>query len=81
MAILLSAGYASLYHLWGGRSLRELGICFVVAAVGFLLGQAVGSLTTVSLLQMGQLHVVEASVGAWLALIGMRLLTDYPKVP
>ncbi|GIV80502.1 MAG: hypothetical protein KatS3mg050_4896 [Litorilinea sp.] len=72
LAALIAVGYASLFHLWGGRSVRDLLLYVVAAGVGFALGQLLGLATQVSFFQIGQLHLVEASIGAWLALIGAR---------
>jgi len=72
MSLLLCVGYASLYHLWGGRSLWELGLFFVLALIGFAAGQALGVLLSMDLVRVGQLHVLEASIGAWLALFSAR---------
>ena len=74
LGLLLSAGYASLYHLWGGRTVRDLFLYLVVAGIGFFVGQAIGNITDIGLLQIGHLHLLEASLTAWMALIGLQLL-------
>jgi hypothetical protein len=69
-AILLGAlfclGYAALLHLWIGRNLRDLLIGLLMAAMGFGFGQLLGLLFQTPILQIGQLHLFEASLGAWL---------------
>lgn len=74
LGLLLSIGYASLYHLWGGRSVRDLLLYLVAAGLGFILGQTVGVLAGGEFGQIGQIQMIEASIGAWLALICVRLL-------
>ncbi len=74
LGALLSVGYASLYHLWGGRNLRDLVVALLTAGVGFYAGQLIGALTAAGILQIGQLHVFEATICAWLALFMMHLL-------
>ena len=74
LGLLLSAGYASLYHLWGGRTVRDLFVYLIVAGVGFAIGQGIGGVTDLALLRIGQLHVLEASLVAWISLFGLRLL-------
>lgn len=74
LGVLVSIGYASLYHLWGGRSVRDLLLYLVAAGFGFIMGQTVGLLTDLQWGQIGQIHMIEASIGAWLVLIGVRLL-------
>ena len=75
LGILLSVAYASLLHLWKGRSLRDLLLYLMASAGGFAVGQLLGLLLQIPLPRMGQVHVVEASIFAWLALIGVRELT------
>jgi hypothetical protein len=74
LGILLSVGYASLFHLWRGRHLGDLLLALPIAAIGFSAGQLIGLVAQTSLLQVGQLHLLEASIGAWLALFGVRAL-------
>lgn len=71
---VLCIAYAALYHLWSGQSLRDLILFIVAAAVGFLIGQTMGFVTQVNLLQIGQLHLIEGTIGAWLLLIGTRAI-------
>jgi hypothetical protein len=74
LGVLLSVGYASLYHVLGGRHLGDLALALPTAAFGFGVGQFVGLFLQTPFLQMGQLHVFEATLGAWLALFIIRLL-------
>jgi hypothetical protein len=74
LSVLLCTAYASLLHLWGGRSLRDLLVYLAAAASGFAVGQLLGMLLQIPLPRIGQVHVVEASLFAWLALIGAREL-------
>ncbi len=74
LSVLLWTSYACLLHVWGGRSLRDLLVYWVAAAVGFSVGQLLGMLLQLPLPRIGQVHVVEASLFAWLALIGAREL-------
>lgn len=74
LSALLCAGYAGLLHLWGGRSLRDLLVYLAAAAGGFAVGQLLGVLLQIPVPRIGQVHVIEASLFAWLALIGAREL-------
>ncbi len=65
LGALFCVGYAALLHLWIGRNLRELFITLFMAAMGFGFGQIIGLFTAAPFLQIGQLHLVEASLGAW----------------
>ena len=75
LGIVLSVAYATLLHLWKGRNLRDLLLYLVASAGGFAVGQLLGLLLQIPLPRIGQIHVVEASLFAWIALIGIRELT------
>ena len=72
LGMLLSAGYACLFHMWGGHSLRDLILYLLAAVCGFAIGQLLGVIMQLPLPQIGQIPIVDASIVAWLALIGVR---------
>ena len=74
LATLLVTGYASLFHLWTGRSAGDLLRFLLAAAVGFALGQWVGRTLQLDILRIGQLYMLETSLAALLALILVRTL-------
>ena len=74
-AALLVIAYASLVHIWTGHRLRDYIIYLIAAACGFLAGHLIGWLAQSPLPTLGQLHAIEASLLAWLALIGARAFT------
>lgn len=73
LGLLFSIVYASLYHLWIGRSGRELLILLLMSLIGFVLGHAIGAFLQIELLRIGQLYALEGSIGAWLTMIGGHL--------
>jgi hypothetical protein len=75
LGLLLSVTYAGILHLWKGQSLRDLLFYLIASAAGFAIGQLLGLLLQIPLPRIGQVHVVEASVFAWVALVGVRELT------
>ena len=75
LSLLLSVAFASILHLWKGRTTRDLLLYLVASAVGFAVGQLLGLLLQIPLPTIGQVHVIEASIFAWIALIGVRELT------
>ncbi len=75
LSLLLSVAYAALFHLWWGRSLRHLLLLLFAAGVGFGVGQFVGTLVRIPALQIGEIHLIEATAGAWLALAIVHLAT------
>ena len=74
LGVLLSVSYASLFHLWGGRHLRDLGVFLIVALVGFGLGQVIGIFTDIDLLRIGPVHALEATIMAWVGLVLAKLV-------
>ena len=75
LGLLLSVAYAGLLHVWKGHSLRDLLLYLVASAVGFAIGHFLGLLLQIPLPRIGEVHVIEATVFAWVALIGVRELT------
>lgn len=75
LSLLLSVVYAAILHLWKGRSFQDLFLYLIASAGGFAAGQLLGLLLQIPLPRIGQVHVIEATVFAWLALIGVRELT------
>jgi len=72
---LLVTGYASLFHLWTGRSLRELPQYLIAAAVGFMLGHWVSQTLQWDTWQVGQLSLLEATLASIIALFLVRVVT------
>ena len=71
LGLVIALLYAALFHLWQGRTLRDLGIFALAAIVGFAVGQGVGQLTWLPWLAwqvVGQVHVLVASLFSWLSL-------------
>ncbi len=81
LGLLLSAGYAALFHLWTGRTLRDLSMYLVASLLGFGLGQWAGQSIGWSLVRIGQLNLIETAVGALLALILVRTLNFERNLP
>ena len=73
LGLLLSLAYAGLFHLWAGRSLRDLAAFMLAATFGFALGDWLGSAFEIPLPTIGQLHVVLGTIGAWLGLFVVYL--------
>jgi len=68
LSLVIALIYAALFHLWQGRTLRDLGVFALAAVVGFAAGQGVGRLTHLEWLAVGQVHMVEGSLFSWIAL-------------
>ena len=68
LGALFCVGYSSLAHVGGGRSLRDLTGFLIVGTIGFGVGQLLGTITQSPFLQIGELHLFEATLTAWLLL-------------
>ncbi|MYC93350.1 MAG: hypothetical protein F4X14_00120 [Caldilineaceae bacterium SB0661_bin_32] len=71
---MLVTGYASIFHLWTGRSLRELPQYLIAAGVGFVLGHWVSQTLQWETWQVGQLSLLEATLASVIALFLARVV-------
>lgn len=78
-SFILATLYGAVFHLVSGGDARRLALFLLVAWLGFGLGHALGDLLNLTLLDIGPLHMLPATVGAWLALVVARLLTRQPQ--
>ncbi len=76
-SVVLASMYAALFHLWRGKTLKDLLLYWVAALLGFGLGQIIGNSLGFDVLMIGQVHAVEATLISWLFLEVARWL----KVP
>jgi hypothetical protein len=74
LSLLLGAIYGTVFHLWRGKSMRDLIIYFVTGILGFWLGQIVGDMLTSTLFLVGPLHLIEATVLSWICLFVVQWL-------
>ena len=74
LSIVLGATYGTLFHLWRGKSVRDLAIYFLTGIIGFGLGQGFGNLMGFSFLLLGTLHIVEATVASLIGLFVIQWL-------
>jgi hypothetical protein len=81
LSLLLASVYAAVFHLWQGRSLRDLAAFWLAAVFGFGAGQLVGSALDLLPWTLGQVRIVEATVGAFLFLVIARWLRQEKETP
>jgi hypothetical protein len=79
VSLVLASAYAAAFQLWQGRSVRDLIFFWLAAVVGFAAGQVVGQLLDLIPWTIGQVHIVEATLLAFLFLIIARWLTQEKK--
>jgi hypothetical protein len=73
---LIAGVYGALFHLWRGRTFRELPLYLIAAGLGFALGQLAGDAIGLDIFMIGPLHMIEASLGSW----GMLFIARWLKV-
>ena len=74
LSLVLASLYAVLFHLVWGKRTREIPRYWLVALIGFGVGQGVAGLLRTRALMIGDVHVAEGSILSWLALIAARWL-------
>jgi hypothetical protein len=72
--VLFGGIYGTLFHIWQGRTLRQLLLYLAIAIVGFALGHVAGEIGDLDVPTIGRLHVIEASLTSWLMLFIARRL-------
>jgi hypothetical protein len=66
--------YGALFYLWKGRGWTELGLFMLAAMVGFWVGQLVALLLNLDVLKVGQIHLIEGTIFAWLFMLAIAWL-------
>ncbi len=69
LGFLLATIYGAAFHLFVGGPPRRIILYVIASWVGFTIGHIVGDLLSIDLLKLGAVHLLSASVGAWIALI------------
>lgn len=81
LGFLLASAYGAIFHLIYGGSLRRIVLYLAAAWAGFLIGQVAGDFLNFEMFKVGKIHLLSASVGAWLLLLAARWLAgqDSPR--
>jgi uncharacterized membrane protein YeaQ/YmgE (transglycosylase-associated protein family) len=77
-SFILATLYGSAFHVISGGDARRLALFLLAGWVGFAVGHGFGEAFTITLLDIGPLHILPATVGAWIALALARILTRQP---
>jgi len=75
LAVILATAYGAAFHLWRGGGYGHLARYLLAAWVGFALGQAVGWLSGWPVGLVGQVYVLEATLGSAVFLVLMSWLS------
>jgi len=74
LIVPIASIYGAAFHLWRGRSFRDLAVCVVTANVGLALGHLAGQFFGLDVPTLGQLHVLEGTLCSWgLLFVATRL--------
>jgi hypothetical protein len=79
LSILLATTYAVLFYLLQGRGCRDLVLFWLASAVGFASGQLIGTRLNLIPWAIGQVHIVEATLVAFLFLVIARWIRQEKK--
>jgi hypothetical protein len=69
LGFLLSTAYGAGFHFLLGGPARRIPLYILASWIGFAIGHFIGALLNVELFKLGALHLLSASIGAWIALI------------
>ncbi|GAB4570537.1 MAG: hypothetical protein Kow0077_04860 [Anaerolineae bacterium] len=74
-AFIIATMLGAAFHLIVGGDIRRLALFLLCAWLGFALGQVLGVLLDVRLLQVGVLRLLPAGTGAFVLMMGANILT------
>ena len=74
LSLLVGGMYGVLFHLWRGKSIRDLIIYLLTGIIGFGLGQALAGFLGFNFMLLGPVHIVEATVIGWISLFVIQWL-------
>lgn len=74
LSLIIASAYAAVFNLWQGGSAKDLLIYLVACWLGFGIGELAGDLLDVDILMIGQIHVLEGTVGSLVLLALARWL-------
>jgi hypothetical protein len=74
LAFALATIYGAAFHLWRGGNARRLLLYLLAGWLGFALGQGLGELLSLTILKVGQIHLLPATLGSAIALGAASIL-------
>jgi hypothetical protein len=70
---LVSSGlatlWAAMFHLFLGKNWADLLLYWFVGLVGFAVGQGMAEALRLPWLTVGQVHMIEGTIGCWVAML------------
>lgn len=77
LGFLLASIYGAAFHMIFGGPVRRILVYLAAAWLGFFIGQFIGDFLNFEILKLGKIHLVSASVGAWLSLLAAWWLVGH----
>lgn len=74
LSLLVGGIYGTLFHLWRGKSIRDLIIYLLSGIIGFGFGQALADFLGFSFMMLGPVHIIEATIISWTTLFVIQWL-------
>ena len=74
ITLILPILYGTIFHLWKGKTWRDMASYILVAWAGFIIGQISGVFLQLDVLKLGQVHVIEGTLFAWLLMLAFAWL-------
>ena len=81
LSLVLASIYAAVFYVFFGRRLRDLLFFLLAAVVGFVSGHVVGVFWGFIPWTIGEVHIIEGTVVAFLFLFLARWLRQDKKTP
>lgn len=69
LSLIIASAYAAVFNLWQGGSAKDLLLYLLACWLGFGIGELAADLLDVDILMIGEIHVLEGTIGAWLLLL------------
>jgi uncharacterized membrane protein YeaQ/YmgE (transglycosylase-associated protein family) len=64
LSLVIAGAYAAFFNLWQKGSAKDLLLYLVVCWLGFAIGELVGDFLGLDILMIGEIHVLEGTIGA-----------------
>jgi len=74
LSLIIASAYAAIFNLWQRGSARDLLIYLLACWLGFAIGELIGDAVDLDILMIGQIHVVEGTLGSILLLFLVKWL-------
>ena len=81
LGFLLATIYGAVFHLVFGGTVKRLILFLAAAWLGFFIGQFAGDFLNFEILKLGKIHLLSATLGAWLMLFAAWWLVGQDSKP